>query len=99
MDARDRAGRPGGHHRHRRTRGPGARPRGRDLICRPDNEAGTGAGGPRAGHGSQFLMTEEGASHLGWWSDVIALLASLVFAWPVVRTSLGFGEQRNRKSG
>jgi hypothetical protein len=30
---------------------------------------------------------EEGASHLGWWSDVIALLASLVFAWPVVRTS------------
>jgi len=32
-------------------------------------------------------MTEEGASHLGWWSDVIALLASIVFAWPVVRTS------------
>ena len=30
---------------------------------------------------------EEGASHLSWWSDVIALLASLVFAWPVVRTS------------
>jgi hypothetical protein len=29
----------------------------------------------------------EGGSHLGWWSDVIALLASLVFAWPVVRTS------------
>jgi len=25
---------------------------------------------------------EEGASHLSWWSDVIALLASLVFAWP-----------------
>ncbi len=32
-------------------------------------------------------MTGEGASYLGWWSDVIALLASLVFAWPVVRTS------------
>jgi hypothetical protein len=32
-------------------------------------------------------MTEDGASHLGWWSDVIALLASIVFAWPVVRTS------------
>ena len=32
-------------------------------------------------------MTEEGASYLGWWSDVIALLASLAFAWPVVRTS------------
>ena len=30
---------------------------------------------------------EEGASHLSWWSDVIALAASLVFAWPVVRTS------------
>jgi hypothetical protein len=30
---------------------------------------------------------EEGASYLSWWSDVIALLASLVFAWPVVRTS------------
>jgi hypothetical protein len=32
-------------------------------------------------------MMEEGASHLSWWSDVIALAASLVFAWPVVRTS------------
>jgi hypothetical protein len=32
-------------------------------------------------------MMEEGASYVGWWSDVIALLASLVFAWPVVRTS------------
>jgi hypothetical protein len=32
-------------------------------------------------------MMEEGTSHLSWWSDVIALLASLVFAWPVVRTS------------
>jgi hypothetical protein len=32
-------------------------------------------------------MMEEGAAHLSWWSDVIALLASLVFAWPVVRTS------------
>jgi hypothetical protein len=32
-------------------------------------------------------MTEEGGWHLGWWSDVIALLASLIFAWPVVRTS------------
>jgi hypothetical protein len=32
-------------------------------------------------------MTGEGASYIGWWSDVIALLASLVFAWPVVRTS------------
>jgi hypothetical protein len=32
-------------------------------------------------------MMEEGASHISWWSDVIALLASLVFAWPVVRTS------------
>lgn len=32
-------------------------------------------------------MTEEGCSHLGWWSDVIALVASLIFAWPVVRTS------------
>ena len=32
-------------------------------------------------------MTEEGASHVGWWADVIALLASLVLAWPVVRTS------------
>jgi hypothetical protein len=40
-------------------------------------------------------MIEEGVSHLGWWSDVIALLASLVFAWPVVRTSfrLGHAEQ------
>ena len=32
-------------------------------------------------------MMEEGASYVGWWSDVMALLASLVFAWPVVRTS------------
>jgi hypothetical protein len=32
-------------------------------------------------------MMEEGGSHLGWWADVIALLASIVFAWPVVRTS------------
>ena len=32
-------------------------------------------------------MTEDGGLHLGWWSDVIALVASLVFAWPVVRTS------------
>ncbi len=32
-------------------------------------------------------MTEESGSHLGWWADVIALLASLVFAWPVVRTT------------
>ena len=32
-------------------------------------------------------MTGEGASYVGWWADVIALLASLVFAWPVVRTS------------
>ena len=32
-------------------------------------------------------MMEEGASHLSWWSDVIALAASIVFAWPVVRTS------------
>jgi hypothetical protein len=32
-------------------------------------------------------MAEEGGSHLGWWSDVIALLASLILAWPVVRTS------------
>jgi hypothetical protein len=32
-------------------------------------------------------MMEEGASYVGWWADVIALLASLVFAWPVVRTS------------
>jgi len=32
-------------------------------------------------------MTGEGVSHLSWWSDVIALAASLVFAWPVVRTS------------
>jgi hypothetical protein len=32
-------------------------------------------------------MMEEGGSHLGWWADVIALLASLAFAWPVVRTS------------
>ncbi len=32
-------------------------------------------------------MMGEGASYIGWWSDVIALLASLVFAWPVVRTS------------
>jgi hypothetical protein len=32
-------------------------------------------------------MTGEGASYIGWWSDVIALFASLVFAWPVVRTS------------
>lgn len=32
-------------------------------------------------------MTEEGASYVGWWSDLIALMASLVFAWPVVRTS------------
>jgi hypothetical protein len=32
-------------------------------------------------------MTGESASYMGWWSDVIALLASLVFAWPVVRTS------------
>jgi hypothetical protein len=32
-------------------------------------------------------MMEEGGAHLGWWADVIALLASIVFAWPVVRTS------------
>ena len=32
-------------------------------------------------------MMEEGASYVGWWADLIALLASLVFAWPVVRTS------------
>jgi len=32
-------------------------------------------------------MTEEGASHLGWWSDVMSLFAAIVFAWPVVRTS------------
>lgn len=32
-------------------------------------------------------MMGEGASPISWWSDVIALLASLVFAWPVVRTS------------
>jgi len=32
-------------------------------------------------------MTEQGGYQLSWWSDVIALAASLVFAWPVVRTS------------
>ena len=32
-------------------------------------------------------MVGEGTSQVGWWADVIALLASLVFAWPVVRTS------------
>jgi hypothetical protein len=32
-------------------------------------------------------MMEEDASHFSRWSDVIALLASLVFARPVIRTS------------
>jgi hypothetical protein len=32
-------------------------------------------------------VTEQGGYNLSWWSDVIALAASLVFAWPVVRTS------------
>jgi hypothetical protein len=32
-------------------------------------------------------MTHEGGLDLGWWGDVLALVASLIFAWPLVRTS------------